>query len=388
MAEIPLPKLRSDADYRWWFAGDTTVALGSGIGSFALTLLIVHTTGSSALAGTVDSITMAIAVLLVPFSGVMIDRYDRRKLLIWNALTGALVWGIIAVIAAANSLPSWILIVVAVLIGVRAGMLAGTSDACLKRIAGKERFPEAMAANQSRDSMLELVSQPLSGALYGLWAPLAFIGTVLGYLTQWVSAVKIKADLRPNVRLDGEPEEVGEKQRPSIWKEAGAGIRWIFSHKVVRGLVLMNWVMAFAGGGASLAVVYGLSARGTEPALIGLVVAGQAITAIIGSFLVSRLVRRFSAGKLLAMAAVWVGGTNVIAALASSSFIALLIILAIGGFVGPSSGRSLGASPWCPSPTTIREGLVPHKPCLPERPPQYRLPLWESLCSSFRCWLR
>lgn len=74
-------------DYGWWLAADTSGAVGASLIAFAVPLIMLATTGSSAAATTTESICVVVQTVLGLAGGVIQDRYDRRTLmLIWGCV--------------------------------------------------------------------------------------------------------------------------------------------------------------------------------------------------------------------------------------------------------------------------------------------------------------
>lgn len=87
-----------------WFVADSCTSLSSSIQGFALPLIAQTVTGSPAQATLLDSImTLISSVLRLP-SGVVQDKYDRKKLMIAFGLIGFVLFGICAALGWAGLL--------------------------------------------------------------------------------------------------------------------------------------------------------------------------------------------------------------------------------------------------------------------------------------------
>ena len=71
-------RLFSTASYRWWFAADTSSALGGSVTSYAFPLIVLALTGSPAKASLMGSIAMIVSATCELFGGSLQDAMDRR----------------------------------------------------------------------------------------------------------------------------------------------------------------------------------------------------------------------------------------------------------------------------------------------------------------------
>lgn len=104
-------------DYGKWFVADSCTSLSSSIQGFALPLIAQTVTGSPAQATLLDSImTLISSVLRLP-SGVVQDKYGRKKLMIAFGLIGFALFGICAALGWAGLLIYPVLMVLAICLG-------------------------------------------------------------------------------------------------------------------------------------------------------------------------------------------------------------------------------------------------------------------------------
>src|SRR6202167_157083 len=77
---------------RFIFAANLISMLGSGMNSAAVAWYILQATHSEVALGTFAVLQTIPAMLMLPFTGVLIDREDRRRLVMWlDALRGLII---------------------------------------------------------------------------------------------------------------------------------------------------------------------------------------------------------------------------------------------------------------------------------------------------------
>src|ERR1700751_6271387 len=84
---------------RFVFAANLVSMIGSGMNAAAVAWYILEATHSEIALGTFAVVQTLPAILLLPFTGVIIDREDRRRLVMALDIIRAVVIGIVAVLA-------------------------------------------------------------------------------------------------------------------------------------------------------------------------------------------------------------------------------------------------------------------------------------------------
>lgn len=117
-----------------WFVADSCTSLSSSIQGFALPLIAQTVPGSPAQATLLDSImTLISSVLRLP-SGVVQDKYDRKKLMIAFGLIGFVLFGICAALGWAGLLIYPVLMVLAICLGM--GMIETIAAPAITFLSG------------------------------------------------------------------------------------------------------------------------------------------------------------------------------------------------------------------------------------------------------------
>src|SRR5690348_17838188 len=84
---------------RWVFAANVVSMIGSGMNAAAVAWYILQATHSTIALGTFALVQTLPAILLLPFTGVIIDREDRRRLVMMLDAARAVVILVVAVLA-------------------------------------------------------------------------------------------------------------------------------------------------------------------------------------------------------------------------------------------------------------------------------------------------
>src|SRR5436309_14050952 len=104
---------------RFIFAANLVSMIGSGMNAAAVAWYILQATHSEIALGTLAVVQTLPAILLLPFTGVIIDREDRRRLVMALDVTRASVIAVVAVLAIAGKARVWELYAMNILVTAR-----------------------------------------------------------------------------------------------------------------------------------------------------------------------------------------------------------------------------------------------------------------------------
>lgn len=322
-------------DYGWWLAADTSGAVGASLIAFAVPLMMLATTGSSAAATMTESICVVVQAVLGLAGGVIQDRYDRRTLmLIWGASGVALS----AVAAAAvmlfgnapktsghgvnganapafggpyaHVLPIALLCIV-VLFSVRDGLLENTSNAMLRGVVPDEQLPHAMALNDARDSTVTLAGGPLGGLLMTVGPAVPFLTSAVLSVLGMVSAWRIRRYWkRATVDDSGHSGNADDAADDAIdvsgaitaaprWRDALDGMIWLLRDRFQRHLIIAATMVTGASNAFLLLTALDISQGGSQLISAGFINAASAVGMLLGALMASQLVNRVPGGVLV-----------------------------------------------------------------------------------------
>src|ERR1035437_9300861 len=97
----------SQRPLRFVFAANLISMVGSGMNSAAVAWYILKATHSEVALGTFAVLQTLPAMLMLPFTGVLIDREDRRRLVMMLDATRAVIILVVAVLAFAGKVKVW-----------------------------------------------------------------------------------------------------------------------------------------------------------------------------------------------------------------------------------------------------------------------------------------
>src|SRR3984885_2336116 len=138
-----MPTILGRRPLRFVFAANVISMLGSGMNSAAVAWYILEATHSEMALGTFAVLQTIPAMLMLPFTGVIIDREDRRRLVMILDATRALVILVVALLAYAGKVKVWELYLMNTLVAAGFWMFWPTITALIQELTPGEEFVHA-----------------------------------------------------------------------------------------------------------------------------------------------------------------------------------------------------------------------------------------------------
>ncbi|MDO1481174.1 MFS transporter [Rhodococcus ruber] len=300
-------------DFARLCVGQAVAQLGSRGYGVAIMLWVLAVSGSAATVGLVSTVTMgAFTAATVP-AGWIVDRFDRRRVMITVDACSAVAAAVLAYCAWRGLFhPVPVLAAVSVL-GAGWAVRGLAEDAAVPQVVEREQIGTAYGLFEARGYATGVAGPPLAATLYGLGAALPFAGHAVSFVVAGAAAARVRTPLQ----APRGPGPVAE--RP--WASIREGLRWFASHRFVRTTAALTAVAEFVVNGCGLVVVVLLAGSGAPSSTVGIVLAGAYGGGMLGALAVPRLRRRIPAHRLLVLSAA-LGVLAVLAAATGSPFVA------------------------------------------------------------------
>ncbi len=216
------------------WAGQVFSQIGSNLTGFALGVWIYQKTGSATQFALIAMAAVLPGVLLSPVAGVMVDRYDRRKILILADAAAALVTLCVALLWWMDLLAVWQIFISSALLSSFGAFQRPAFSASITLLVDKSLFARASGLSQTAES-LSIIVAPITAGL--LVVKVGLGGVILVDFVTFLIAMTALA-------LVGipRPEKIEEDEaRPSMWSQAVFGWNWLRERP---GLFRMLWLFA------------------------------------------------------------------------------------------------------------------------------------------------
>ena len=224
-----------------WF-GQLISTLGSGLTGFALGVWIYQETGSATLFA-LNMLAVALPNLLVsPLAGALVDRWDRRWVMILSDTGAGLSTLAVLLLLLTNHLEIWHIYVISAISAAFSTFQWPAYSAATSTLVPKEQLGRAGGMVQIGEAISQIIAPAVAGALYvttGLNGVVLIDFLTFGFAVGSLLLVRI-----PQPKVSAE----GALSKGSLWKEATYGWKYITARPGLLGLLLVFAATNFFSG--------------------------------------------------------------------------------------------------------------------------------------------
>jgi len=304
-AEIPL---RRNRRFQALWIGGAGSMLAANITTVATPVLILAMTGSAAKAGLYGFFDAAASLAAGIPAGTVLDRGDRRAVLIGADLLRAALFGSVMVALALGHLTLVHLLAVAAVTGGLRPFAGGARMLATRAVVPPSQLTSALTREEVRTHSASILGPSTAGLLYAASRTLPFVGVALGYLLSAVCAFAVPR----------------ERSRPAEHRsEAGGaldGIKLLLRNPVLRTSLIAIALINLGGSAVELAVVVLIRSHGGSSSQVGFAFALTSVGGLAGAALVGPLHRLLRPGWLLISLCAVIGLLNTLLAIPLGSW--------------------------------------------------------------------
>lgn len=306
-------------NYRLYIIGQSISMSGTWMQTVAMGWLVLNLTGSGTALGGVIAVQYLPVLLLAPFGGVLADRFDKRRLLMFTqALAGVQAFAL-GILTATNLVQLWMVYALAAVLGMVTAVDNPTRQTFVMEMVGRESLTNAVTLSTVNVNVARAIGPAFAGVLIGA------IGLSPCFLFNGASFVAVivalglmrKSEL---YAVDPQPRQKGQLRD---------GLRYVFATPSLRApLILMAVVGTLA---YEFQVILPLSAKytfGGGAGTYGAMTATMGVGAVVGGLYVAG--RNRSGDAALIRATIIFGAVILVAAAAPVLAVMLIVLLVVG----------------------------------------------------------
>jgi MFS family permease len=283
-------------DFLLLWSGQIVSTIGSQVSLIAFPWLILAVTHSPAQAGLIAAIRTLPYLLFGLPAGALIDRWNRKLVMILCDTGRALALGSIPLAFAFGLLTAMQLYLVSFIEGTLFIFFGLAEAAALPRVVSQEQLAAATAQNEFIYSFSGLLGPSFSGILYAIGNAMPFLADAISYIVSVCSLLFIKTQFQQE-----RPAAPRGKGRviTLLWTEILDGMRWLWHHPVIRFLAVLVSGLNLCGVGYVLIVLVLAQQQHASKLATGLILASGGIGSILGALIAGPLARRLRVGHLM-----------------------------------------------------------------------------------------
>src|SRR6202047_1834534 len=248
---------------RFVFAANVVSMLGSGMNSAAVAWHILQATHSEMALGTLAVLQTLPAMLMLPFTGVIIDREDRRRLVMMLDAARAVVILIVAALAFMGKAKIWELYLMNTLVAAGFWMFWPTITALIQELTPEGQFVQSNTFLLAGVQGGWLIAGSLVGFMYN---HIGLGGVLLIDVSTYVVSFLCYFAVRKGRHVVLRPTELradilaAETQLQRFWREMREGLHFLRDHRAVI-LLGISWALFLGAMITGVVVTPSLSER-------------------------------------------------------------------------------------------------------------------------------
>jgi MFS family permease len=317
--------LRRTPNFRRLWIGSVASAGGTAIGSIIVTWLIYSATRSALAVSLLGIVQFVPTLAFGLFAGALIDRLDRRRLMVTCDIARAICFGGLAVAVLLVGVSVVGLLAVIFVVSTFSTIFRPATNATIPRILGPAEIAEGNGLLQGGTTIAQFIGSPIGGVvLIGVGA---VAGLALNALTFGLSAALIALMVIP--RGGGPPAAAAGAAGTSLVREVAEGLRYLRVQTTLLRITLAamsaNFFLSIWG---AFAVVYVAQQLGQGATGFGLFTAATTAGFAVGAILPGRVHSERAPGRWLPLT--WGPTGLLLIALAFTTSLAPALLLEFG----------------------------------------------------------
>lgn len=279
-------------DFHRLWASAAASNLGDGLRLGALPLLALSLTRDARLISLVTASTVLPWLLFGPLGGAIVDRHDRRWLMIGGQLARGVLVGVLAVMVVTGTATIWLTVLLAFALGIGEVIVDSSAQAAIPQLVDPDQLDRANGRMIAALTVLDkVVGITLGAVLFAVAAGLPFVIDAFTFILGAVLVSMVRRPLQP-----------ARSSTSKLRADIAGGMRFLFNHRLMLlltgGAALSNLASYMSFGVLVILVVDEL---GGSEAQFGVVLGVGALGGVLGSVVASRLVERFGRPIMMAV---------------------------------------------------------------------------------------
>jgi MFS family permease len=315
-------------NYRLFFTGQSVSLIGTWMTRIATSWLVYRLTGSALLLGLVGFAGQIPSFLLAPFAGVLIDRWDRHRLLVVTQILAMLQSAALAALTLAGVINIWHVLALSLFQGViNAFDMPARQSFVVEMVEKREDLPNAIALNSSMVNAARLLGPSIGGVI------IAAVGEGWCFTLDAVSYLAVIASLLL-MRLAARAPRVKSREARML-QELRAGWAYVSGSPPIRSILLLLALVSLVGMPYTVLMpVFASKILHGGPHTLGFLMAATGVGALTGAVFLANRRSVVGLGRVIPMMSALFGAGLIGFSLSRTLWLSLLLLLVTGiGFM-------------------------------------------------------
>ncbi|BAT56850.1 putative macrolide efflux protein (plasmid) [Nostoc sp. NIES-3756] len=213
--------------------GQLVSTIGSSMTSFAIEIWAWEITGKATTLALVGFFSLLPSIIITPISGVIVDRFKRKSLMMVGDTVAVFTTIIILFLYLTNNLQIWHFYITGAIVGTFNQFQSLAYSSSISLMIPKKHYTRASSLEFLSGYGSNIIAPALAGYLY----------TVIGFLGIWLIDIFTFAIAISSlwlVSIPQPPPTTEHEKLANIWRDLGFGWRYISTQKSLLALLIVN----------------------------------------------------------------------------------------------------------------------------------------------------
>jgi MFS family permease len=309
-------------NYRLFFSGQGISLIGTWVQRITMPWLVYHMTGSTLLLGVVSFAGQIPTFLLSPISGVLTDRWNRYRVLVFTQVLSMVQAFILAFLSLTGLIQVWHIVVLGIALGcINAFDVPARQSFVINMVEKKNDIGNAIALNSVMFNSARLIGPSVAGILLAATSEgICFLINAVSYLFVIASLLMMKVTLiRP------------EKKDKQIIRDLKEGISYSFGFSPIKHLLIQLGIVSITGMSYSVLMpVFSTEVLHGDSHTYGFLMGATGFGALIGAAFLASRETVIRLGRIIPAAAIIFGAGLVFLSFSRSFLFSMTLMVFIG----------------------------------------------------------
>ena len=283
-------------NYRLFFAGQSISLIGTWMTRIATAWLVYRLTGSALLLGVVGFAGQIPSFLLAPLAGVLVDRWNRQRLLVITQVLAMFQSLALALLTMTGLIKMWHVIVLSVLQGlINSFDMPARQAFVVEMVEKREDLANAIALNSSMVNAARLLGPSIGGVV------IAAVGEGWCFMIDAVSYIAVIASL---LAMTITARVIQPTNEANIFQQLREGWSYATHFAPIRNVLLLLALVSLVGMPYTVLMpVFANDVLHGGPNTLGLLMAASGVGALAGALFLAARKTVLGLGKFIPLMA-------------------------------------------------------------------------------------
>jgi DHA3 family macrolide efflux protein-like MFS transporter len=240
-ASQPVPKNWAARFFTIW-GGQAFSLFGSSLVQFALVWYLTKETGSATVLATATLVALLPQILLGPFAGALVDRWNRRVIMMVADSAIALATLVLVWLFASGSIQVWHIFTLMAVRSLGGAFHQPAMTASTSLMVPEKHLARVAGANQTLQGAINIAAPPLGALLIELISTQNVLLIDVGTATIAVLPLFFIPIPQPPAQI---AQANGETEKTSYWQDLRAGLTYVVKWPGLLGLIILAMIINF-----------------------------------------------------------------------------------------------------------------------------------------------